>query len=307
MKVDIIIPTYKPSLECRQLIKRLEEQSYPIHKIRIINTQKEYFDESIADGKSIISITHIAKEEFDHGGTRKKAAGESDADILVFMTQDALPDDNDLIKNLVEPFLSNDNIGAVYARQLPKSDCHTIERLTRSFNYPETDQVKSIGDLEKLGIKTYFCSNVCAAYRRAVYEKLGGFEDRAIFNEDMILAYKLVHAGYQIVYKADAKVLHSHNYTCMQQLKRNFDLAVSQAEHPEIFKSVKSESEGIKYVKKMIHLLHKNRSTFSIPYFIIQSGFKFIGYKLGLHYQKLPQFMINQITLNPEYWKHPDK
>ena len=37
-----------------------------------------------------------------------------------------------------------------------------------------------------------------------------------------------------IAYVAEARVVHSHNYTNRQQLHRNFDLAVSQADHPEI-------------------------------------------------------------------------
>ena len=56
--------------------------------------------------------------------------------------------------------------------------------------------------------------------------------------------------GYAVAYAADAKVIHSHNYSCMQQFHRNFDLGVSQAEHPEVFEGIKSESEGIKLVKQ---------------------------------------------------------
>ena len=43
-----------------------------------------------------------------------------------------------------------------------------------------------------MGIKTYFCSNVCAAYKKDIFEKLGGFVDRTIFNEDMIYAGNLI-------------------------------------------------------------------------------------------------------------------
>ena len=93
-------------------------------------------------------------------------------------------------------------------------------------------RLKGKEDEDELGIKTYFCSNVCAAYRRDIYLKLGGFTKKTIFNEDMIFAGHAVEAGYQIAYAADAQVIHSHNYTAMQQLHRNFDLGVSQADHP---------------------------------------------------------------------------
>ena len=103
-----------------------------------------------------------------------------------------------------------------------------LSAIQREFNYPKTSRLKSKEDLSKLGIKTYFCSNVCAAYQKDVYERLGGFVRKTIFNEDMILAGRMIQAGWKIYYAADAKVIHSHNYNCRQQFHRNFDLAVSQ-------------------------------------------------------------------------------
>lgn len=125
-----------------------------------------------------------------------------------------------------------------------------MEQYTRQFNYPEESRVKWLADLPELGIKTYFCSNVCAMYRRELYLQLGGFVQKAIFNEDMIFAGELIQKGYGVAYAAEAKVVHSHNYSAIQQFHRNFDLAVSQADHPEVFAGIRSEGEGIRLVKK---------------------------------------------------------
>jgi len=56
----------------------------------------------------------------------------------------------------------------------------------------------------------------------------------------MIYAAAAVKAGYAIRYEAQAQVIHSHQYTNWQQLRRNFDLGVSQADHPEVFAGVSS-------------------------------------------------------------------
>ena len=56
--------------------------------------------------------------------------------------------------------------------------------------------------------------------KKSVYKELGGFVPRAIFNEDMILAGTMIKAGYGIAYAADAKVIHSHNYSGRQQFHR---------------------------------------------------------------------------------------
>ena len=96
----------------------------------------------------------------------------------------------------------------------------------------------------RLGIKTYFCSNVCAMYSRKIYNVIGGFTHKTIFNEDMVYAGNACQKGYAICYVPEAGVIHSHNYSCGQQFHRNFDLGVSQTDHPEIFGGISSESEG---------------------------------------------------------------
>lgn len=300
---DVIIPAYHPGSEFETLLDRLEKQDYPINKILIMNTEEEYWNRDWETRHPIVEVHHLTKPEFDHGGTRKKAAEISQAEILVFMTQDAIPCDRHLLCNLVTALTKDDNIGAAYGRQLPKKDCGFVERYTRSFNYPETSSVKTAEDLPVYGIKTFFCSNVCAAYRKEIYDKLGGFVERTIFNEDMIYAGNLIKAGYGIAYAADAKVLHSHNYSCMEQFHRNFDLGVSQAEHPEIFQSVPSEGEGIRLVKKTFSYLLKTGRVWLIPGFIMQSAFKYAGYRTGKNYQKLSLKMRICCSMNPSYWK----
>ena len=300
---DVIIPTYHPGSEFETLLDRLEKQDYPINKILIMNTEEGYWNRDWETRHPIVEVHHLTKPEFDHGGTRKKAAEISQAEILVFMTQDAIPCDRHLLRNLVTALTKDDNIGAAYGRQLPKKDCGFVERYTRSFNYPENSSVKTAEDLQVYGIKTFFCSNVCAAYREEIYDKLGGFVERTIFNEDMIYAGNLIKAGYGIAYAADAKVLHSHNYSCMEQFHRNFDLGVSQAEHPEIFQSVPSEGEGIRLVKKTFSYLLKTGRVWLIPGFIMQSAFKYAGYRAGKNYQKLSLNMRIRCSMNPSYWK----
>ena len=226
---------------------------------------------------------------------------KSDADIFIMMTQDALPADRKLIEKLTAPLMGD--IAVSYARQLPRKNCRAIERFTRRFNYPEESLLKGKENLQVLGIKTYFCSDVCAAYRREIYEKLGGFVEKAIFNEDMLFAAKAVEAGYKIMYTAEARVLHSHNYSISQQFRRNFDLGVSQAEHPEVFKKVPSEKEGGRMVKETTEYLFTTGKVFLIPYFYLQCMGKYAGYFLGKHYKMLPAKTIKKCTANEAYWQ----
>ena len=301
--VDVIIPAYHPGKEFATLIKRLEKQSVPIHRIIVMNTEESMWNKEWEKLSDVMEIHHLAKSEFDHGGTRAQAAELSDADVMIFMTQDAMPADRELLAELLKALEQDENIAAAYARQLPNAECSFVERYTRAFNYPDRSGVKTKKDMDQYGIKTFFCSNVCAAYKKDIYQKQGGFVRRTIFNEDMIYAGGLIQAGYGIAYAAEARVIHSHNYNCMQQFHRNFDLGVSQAEHPEIFEGVPSEGEGMRLVKKTLaYLIHSGR-IWLIPGFALQCAGKYAGYLAGKKFRKLPKKFILWCTMSPNYWK----
>ncbi|NCB91605.1 MAG: glycosyltransferase [Clostridia bacterium] len=300
--VDVIIPAYKPGEEWKKLIKGIENQTYPVQCIRVMNTGKENWRSSYEIRPDKMEIHHVTREEFDHGGTRDKAARMSKSDYILFMTQDAVPENDRMIEKLVEAIEKEDDIRAAYARQLPARGCRLAEQYTRQFNYPGKSRVKRMSDLPELGIKTYFCSNVCAMYDRETFLLLGGFVKKTIFNEDMIFAGNLIQKGYAVAYAADARVIHSHNYTAMQQFHRNFDLAVSQADHPEIFANVKSEGEGIRLVKKTAGWLCRQGKPWLVISLAWNSGWRYLGYLLGKRYRHLPGWLIRFATMNDKYW-----
>ena len=304
--VDVIIPTYKPDKRLFQLIEMLDRQTVPVNQIILMNTEEKYFDLECYGNSQIrhranITIRHQSKREFDHGRTRGMGVKRSESPIFICMTQDAIPENEFMIEELVKALIS-EGVAIAYARQLPDETCSTIERYTRNFNYPAESRLKGKEDIGELGIKTYFCSNVCAAYKRNIYEELGGFIKHTIFNEDMIYAAGAVKAGYQIAYVSSAKVIHSHNYTNGQQFHRNFDLGVSQADHPEVFEGFPSESEGRKLVRDTRQYLKKNGKARLIPYLYIQSCCKYLGYQLGKHYRTLPGDLRIKFSMDKDYW-----
>lgn len=306
-KVDVIIPTYRPDKSLLELIDNLEKQSVRPEHIIIMNTEEQYWNDFVnkaganpADKYDNIIVEHVSKKEFDHGETRNRGVMLSSADFFLMMTQDAFPRDKALIASLAKAL--DEDVAAAYARQYPRPDCNLAERYSRKFNYPNEFIRKTQADVSRLGIKTYFCSNVCAMYRRDIYDKIGGFTHKTIFNEDMVYAGNACQKGYAICYVPEAGVVHSHNYTCMQQFHRNFDLGVSQTDHPEIFGNISSESEGKKMVGQTVNHFRHIGKGYLIPHYIIMCGFRWLGYKLGRNYQKLPQRLVTAFSMNKEYW-----
>lgn len=303
--IDVIIPTYKPGAEFVRVIRGLHNQSVKINRVIIMNTEEAFFKGVANDlqkfiDEGFVEVHHILKQDFDHGNTRREGIAKSKADIFVMMTMDAVPADDKLIENLIRP-LSDDKVAASYARQLPKEGASRREQITREFNYPDVSVLKSSKDYDRLGIKTFFCSNVCCAYSRRIYDKLGGFVTRAIFNEDMIYAGHAVKQGYMISYTAEAVVYHSHDYGAIEQFRRNVDLGISQADHPEVFDGFRSETEGVRMVKMVITRLIKGGRWYEVVPYVWISAWKLMGYRMGKSYKKLPLALVKACSTNPDY------
>lgn len=321
--VDVVIPAFHPEERLLRILEMMEVQTVRPRCVRIINTEREGLtallnargmtEEGLRKRFAFLSLEHISAEEFDHGGTRNRGFRACcGADYVLTMTQDALPLDEELIARLLcglqcsgrSEEASQGRIAVAYARQMPNEGAPVEEQLSRGFNYPPVSRVKSEADLPELGIKTYFCSNVCALYRMDIWHALGGFPERAIFNEDMIYAAKALKAGYRIAYAADAAVCHSHSYTASQQFHRSFDLGVSQAQNPQVFSGIRSESEGISYVKAVMAEMIREHAAGKIPGFIWRSGWRLIGYRMGKAYDRLPRSLAVRCSSNRNYWKN---
>lgn len=317
-KVDVIIPVYRPDGKLFRLLDRLAEQSVLPDRVYLMNTETGKPEDSCKEMEKRIrmffakkrsypvqrlqiELIPVKKEEFDHGGTRHRAAELSHNPYLLFMTQDAVPVDRTLIAELLGTLRKGADVA--YARQMTRPGANVVEAYTRLFNYPSHSEFRTKEAIKTKGIRAFFCSDVCAMYRRECYESLGGFVRKTVFNEDMIFAHGLLMSGGTLAYCAEAKVYHSHNYTWGQQFHRNFDLGVSQADHPQVFSGVSSEAEGFRYVRGLLGYLLNQRYYLEAVDFLAESVFKYAGYFLGRQYRLLPKSLVLRCTTNPRYFQ----
>lgn len=303
MDISVIIPTRNAEKYIQNLIEKLRTQNKKIKEIIIIDTASKDKTKEICEKYDFVKFIQIKDGEFDHGGTRNRAAKEATGDILVFMTQDAYPEDNTFIDCLTKN-LGENGISAAYGRQKPRKNAKDLEKFARTFNYGNKDIIKSKDDIAKLGVKTFFLSNVCSAFVKTDFWDVGGFPEKTIMNEDMIISSKLIFSDKKVLYASKASVIHSHQYTYRQQFKRNFDVGVVFTDSNQYFYNVKSESEGIKYVKQAAHYLVKNKKGYMIPHLIIDSGFRFIGYKMGKNYKKMPLALVKKMSMHSFYFNN---
>ncbi len=298
--VSIIIPTLNAARYLPDLLARLNEQTVKDKEIIIFDSSSTDNTVEIAESFSV-KVTIIPRKEFNHGTTRNLGAVQARGDILAFMTQDVFPVDEYYLENLIKP-LNEDKVAACFARQLPKDDAIPPERFARAYNYPDAPMVKGKEDISRLGIKTFFLTNVCSAIKKEAFVEAGRFPDNVIMDEDLIFAAKLVLKDYKIAYVPDAKVYHSHNYTPADQFKRYFDIGVALSRQQWILELVSAEGAGIKYLKEQIRYLWENGHKQWLPYVAADTAAKFAGYRLGLIEGKLPASLKRRLSLHSFYW-----
>jgi rhamnosyltransferase len=280
MNISIIIPTLNAGTHIRELLERLQAQTLPPFEIIVIDSSSKDNTVQIAEERGARTMV-IPKYIFNHGSTRNKAAEEARGDILVFMTQDALPFDNQLLKFLSDP-LQQDDVGAAFARHVPNPEASLLEIFAREFNYPGQKSMKGITDIKTYGIKTFFSSNACSAIKKQAFLKAGMFPEGVRANEDMILSAKLIVCGYKIAYVPEAKIIHSHNYSLFKQCRRYYNIGSSLRSNSWILKYAQAEGEGVRFLKEQMHFVAKRRKYILIPYIFLEAIMKYIGFRLGL-------------------------
>lgn len=300
LNISIIIPTYNAEKYLPELLESLKGQTISFELIIIDSSSK---DNTVKIAKRYTeNIIVIPQDEFDHGGTRAKAAQIAQGEILVFLTQDALPYDEHTIENIVKVF-KDEKIEAAYGRQLSYKDTNLFGKHLREFNYPDATIIKKKSDIKQYGVKTAQLSNSFAAYRKSILEEVGIFKDNLILGEDVYTGAKMILAGYSLAYVSEAKVYHSHNYSVWQEFKRYFDIGVFHKTEEWILKEFgKAEGEGMKYIKSEINYLLKNGAWYLLPEFFVRNSMKYLGYKLGQKYENLPKWMIKKFSMHHRWW-----
>ena len=305
MNIVIVIPVFRPDGRLKMCIERLLRQSVMPDRILLNVLYENPVDREIPEVymDERIEVRYTPREEYDRAGSRDTILRELDSDIVIFMVQTAIPQNRYLVEKLTEPF-KEERTAVVYGRHMTDDECSPIECCVRQFNYPPKGMTKSLEDAGKLGIRTFFNSNVCAAYRRRAYLETEGFGKRMIAGEDMLAARRLLEKGWQAVYAPEAEVIYYRNDDLHGLWKRNFDIGVAHAEHPEMLENTKPGKEGVRLVRVTSALLRQNHMEEYLGEVLTRSIVRYLAYQLGRNYERLPEGVVRKCSANKEYWEN---
>jgi GT2 family glycosyltransferase len=177
-------------------------------------------------------VIEIPPREFSHGGTRNLLLSEAAGEHVALLTQDAEPADERWLERLLAGFQLAPDVGIVYGPYISRQGAPPAVRweLEQWFSSLSPDGVPRVERLaaeervlpvlELLGARGFFTdANACVA--RAAWS-VAPFRD-VPYAEDRVLAIDMLRAGYAKAFVPAAAVVHSHDYTAGEQLRRSFD------------------------------------------------------------------------------------
>jgi rhamnosyltransferase len=300
MKYAILVPTLNAASDWSLFGPALIANARP-ELVLVIDSESTDETVNLASAAGF-RVHRIARKEFNHGATRQLAADlVPDADILIYLTQDAVLANPNAISNVLEAF-ADPKVAAAFGRQLPRLDAKPIEAHARLFNYSQHSNVRVLASRTQLGFKSIFISNSFAAYRREALLAVGGFPRDVIFGEDTVVAARLLLSGWKIAYVAEAQAYHSHSYSWKQEFKRYFDIGVLHSRESWLLEEFGGAGgEGGRFVRSELSYLWP-KYWWLLPSALIRTALKLTGYKLGRIESKLSLNSKRRLSMHRHFW-----
>lgn len=279
-RVGLVVLTLNPGPSFIDWLDAVHHQTISPDELLVIDSQStdSYPEQAVRYG---FALHRIRREEFGHGKTRQLAVEIlTGSEIIIFMTQDAILEKADSLLHLMKG-LESPEVGAAYGRQLPRKDASPIEAHARLFSYPDRSRVKSLEDIQELGIKVPFFSNSFSAFKKNALMDAGGFPLHLNFGEDVYVASKLILKGWRIAYVAEATVFHSHRFTYREEWKRYLQVGQFYGKEFWIVQAFGStKGEGKKFVLSEIGYLF-SKNALLLPSSLFRTILKFVGYHVA--------------------------
>ncbi|MFC3051710.1 rhamnosyltransferase WsaF family glycosyltransferase [Kordiimonas pumila] len=222
IKASVVIPTLNAGTVFEKVLEAVMDQQtdWPFEVLVIDSGSTDSTLEIVAKYPAV-KLHQIAKEDFNHGGTRNLGVELTTGDFIAFLTHDALPANNRWLHNLVTAIERFPNAAGAFGKHLawPEASPFTKRDLNAHFDNMAKAPLYLDRNSDKLRYENadpvwlqrlHFYSDNNSCMRRSVWKEI---PYRAIkFGEDQVWADDIIKAGYGKVYAIQAVVYHSHDY-----------------------------------------------------------------------------------------------
>lgn len=277
MTIDIICPLYNAEKYLEPLHSSLlMQEKVELNSINYVLTRSSDNTEEILK-RLRANYVQIEPSEFSHSTSREMMARKSEADIIVFISQDVKILRKDWLYFLTRD-IAEGNCEAAYSRQLAEKN--NIEKYTREKNYGTQSFIKTKEDIKTMGLNTFFFSDASSAINRKVFEELNYYDGkRFASNEDQYIAHKLIMSGYRIKYCAESEVVHSHDFNFKSLYKRYQDTGDFYRAEPYM-NTYGTNSAGAGMANYILKRIVEEKNWSAALEFIPNMAARFLGMKI---------------------------
>lgn len=301
--ISVVIPVKDGGDELAHCLDAISAQDIS-DEVEVVAVDSGSSDDSVAVASSRgARVYEIAAASFNHGAARNLGARHSIGDVLVFLSQDAVPVDDQWLARLIRPLREEPDIAGVYGGQLPRHGTRPPERYFLGFLYGSSPRRQRAGGESELSMDTTLFSNVNGAMLRAMWERFPFVED-IVMSEDQEWSRRVLLAGHGLAYEPAAAVYHSHNYTLVSAFRRFFDSGMS-ADRAYLAGRTSGRAlrrAAIRYAVGEAAWLLRTGQVQWIPYAALYEGVKLLGLVLGINHGLLPVWLKRRFSALPDGW-----
>ncbi|MFA5344156.1 MAG: glycosyltransferase [Kiritimatiellia bacterium] len=299
MKISVVIPVLNAAGPLPALLEALaSQQPAPPDEIVLVDSLSTDDTRRIALAQANVRVVPL--ERFSHGRARNIGAREATGEVIVLMTQDALPADSHWLAALLAP-LDDRQVAAVYSRQVPRADAPPTEKFFLAYRFPAGPPLRRVRPAGRApALEDVFFSNVSAAVRRDVLLR-HPFDETLIMSEDQQFARDLILAGYTTVYQPESVVVHSHRYSLGTAFRRYFDSVYSLTLVFPAHDLKASAAMGRRYLCRETSYMLRHHP-FYFPYYCLYTLAKMAGVLCSHFADRMPLGLARACSLHRYYW-----
>lgn len=304
-RVSVVIPVLNAERYLDRLIPAiLSQQPAPPDEIILVDSMST--DRTVEKAKSFDRVRVVPIANFSHGRGRNVGVREASGDVVVLLTQDALPANEYWMSALLHA-LDDTQVAAVFSRQVPYPDASPMERFFLNTHFPEKSGIqRARPDQRELAFQQdVFFSNVSGAIRRELLLK-HPFDEELIMSEDQQFARDVLLEGWAIAYQPDSVVQHSHNYSLVTVFRRYFDSVYSLTQLFTSHDMGKSASMGLSYLlREAVFMI--THHPFWLPYYFCYTLAKTLGTIAGHFADSMPRWLLRRLSMHSYHWRESSK
>lgn len=212
--LSFIIISYNRSADLLELLKnisQLEQAEQLLEEIIVVNNAStESYDVVKSYIKNQVSLAYIYLEAPENLGVAKGrnfALAKGKAPIIIMLDDDALLQNRDCLINLLDEFEKADTAKPKAIISFKVLYYENLQMQKNALPHKNFNEYK-----DRSFFETYYYAGGAHAIKREVIEKLGKYPDDFFYGmEEYDLAYRVLNAGYSIIYSDRIVMLHKES------------------------------------------------------------------------------------------------